>query len=62
MKPLKPLLRTFRRISPEFLFLALLALLLIAVALLWSNHSYWAILPLTVAVGMVLAVISDNSK
>lgn len=60
MKHLKQLRRTIRRINPEFLFLALLTLLLLAVALLWSNHSYWAILPLSVAVGMVLVVMWDN--
>ena len=62
MKPLKPLLRLFRRISPEWLFLALLAVLLLAVALLWFDRSYWAILPGIVAVGMVLIAINDNSK
>jgi len=60
MKPLKPLLRLLRRISPEWLFLALLAVLLIAVALLWSDRSWWAVLPLTVAVGMVLTVIFND--
>ncbi len=60
MKHLKQLRRTIRLISPEYLFLALLALLLLAVALLWSNHSYWAILPMTLAVGMVLVVIFND--
>ena len=60
MKTLQNVKRTIRRISPEFLFLALLAVLLIAVALLYSNNSWWAILPLSVAVGMVLIVIFND--
>lgn len=60
MKPLKPLLRLFRRLSPEWLFLALLAILLTAVALLWFDRSYWAVLPGIVAVGMVLIVVFNN--
>ena len=60
MKRIEQIRRGLRRISPEFLFLALLAVLLLAVALLATNNSWWAGLPLAVAVGMVLTVIFND--
>lgn len=54
------LLKLFRRISPEWLFLSLLAVLLTAVALLYSYESYWSLLPLVIAMTMILAVVFND--